>query len=254
MKNKGETVTLIVMILIIIILFTILGNLTISYAESEGTFKANLSTSKTILKAGEEVIVTIGVSDINMGTNGINTLEGKISYDTSIFETISSNSIQSLNNWTTTYNDESSSLNGKFLAVNLSSGTKENTSIFSVIFKVKLTITESKDTQIEFKDITSNDGTNLVKIGNTSIILKINDESSNIDNNTEKTKNNITNISNSNSETTIKNKVTNTNDNTTAKSILPKAGKSIVIVSTMLILISIVVALGIKNRTMRDIK
>ena len=57
-------------------------------ADTSTTFKANLTANKTSIKAGEEITVTIGVSDINMGENGINTLEGKINYDTNIFEAI----------------------------------------------------------------------------------------------------------------------------------------------------------------------
>lgn len=246
----------ILVIILIAVLLTSIANI----VKAANTFKATLTANTTTLKAGEEVTVTIGVSDINMGTSGINTLEGKINYDTNVFEAITSSSIQSLNNWTTTYNDENSSLNGKFLAVNLSSGTQESTQIFSVKFKVKSSVTESKETQIEFKDITSNDGTNLVNVGNKSITIKINGGTSNNTNtdntnkdntsgNTQEDKTNINNSSSGNS-TQIK----NTNDKTTAKTILPKAGKSIVIIGIIAIFVITVIALGIKNRTMRDIK
>ncbi len=230
-------------------------------ADTSTTFKANLTANKTSIKTGEEITVTIGVSDINMGENGINTLEGKINYDTNIFEAITSNSIQSLNNWTTTYNDESSTLNGKFLAVNLSSGTKENTQIFSVKFKVKETVTEEKNTKIEFKEITSNDGTNLVNVGDKAVTIKINSENSNgttndsnKEDNSENTQNNTTDKSDSNKEnTTTQNKATAT-DNTTAKTIIPKAGKSIAVALLIIALVAVVIVLGIKNKSMTDIK
>lgn len=256
MKNKK------ILVVVLMAMFIIGGMINGVKAETTNTFKANLSASITTLKAGEEVTVTIGVSDINMGTNGINTLEGKINYDTNIFEAITSSSIQSLNNWTTTYNDESSTLNGKFLAVNLSTGTKENTQIFSVKFKVKSDAKDAKDTKIEFKDITSNDGTNLVNVGDKSITLKINGgasnntntSDSNKENNSENTQNSTTKGNNSN----IENKTTQNNattvDKTTAKTIIPKAGKSIAIVAAIIILIAIIVVLGIKNKTMKDIK
>lgn len=227
-------------------------------ADTSTTFKANLTANKTSIKAGEEITVTIGASDINMGENGINTLEGKINYDTNIFEAITSSSIQSLNNWTTTYNDESSTLNGKFLAVNLSSGTKENAQIFSVKFKVKETVTEEKNTKIEFKEITSNDGTNLVNVGDKAVTIKINSGNSNgtTDDSSKESnsENSITNGSNSNAENKItQNKVAAT-DNTTAKTIIPKAGKSIAIALLIIALVAVVIALGVKNKTMKDIK
>ena len=250
-----------ILIVILMVGCIIGGMIGTSKADTSTTFKANLTANKTSIKAGEEITVTIGVSDINMGENGINTLEGKINYDTNIFEAITSNSIQSLNNWTTTYNDENSNLNGKFLAVNLSSGTKENTQIFSVKFKVKETVTEEKDTKIEFKEITSNDGTNLVNVGDKAVTIKINSENSNgatnnsnKEDNSENTQNNTTDKSDSNKEnTTTQNKATAT-DNTTAKTIIPKAGKSIAVALLIIALVAVVIALGIKNKSMTDIK
>ena len=160
---------------IIIIFMIIVAWLTIVKATSESYFNVKLQADKTYIKQSErEIVITLNVSDINMGQNGINTLEGTINYDTSIFEEITNSSIQELNNWSVTYNDESSTLNGKFLAVNLSSGITEDMGIFTVAFKIRDDIEEVKNTKIEFKDITSNDGTNLINIGTKSIEINSN--------------------------------------------------------------------------------
>ena len=81
-----------------------------------------------------------------------------------------------MNNWTTTYNDENGKLNGKFLAVNLSVGVKENTQIFAVKLKVKKDIKKTS-TKINFKDLTSNDGTNLVNVGTKTVELTVKTQS-----------------------------------------------------------------------------
>ena len=230
----------------------------ITNVNAQSTFEANVSASKTTLKPGEEVTLTIEISNINMGTNGVNTLEGQIIYDDNVFEEIKSSSIQNLNNWTTTYNDENSLLNGKFLSVNLSSGTTQNAKIFSVKFKAKANIEKIKETKIEIKDITSNDGTDLVNIGNKTITLKIDSGNSDEGNNNE-VSNEISNeIDEGNNEIKKENTTQQTNgkkeDNTKSNTKLPKTGRSIAIVSIIGICGLVIMALGIKNRKMKDIK
>lgn len=195
--------------------------------------------------------ITIGVSDINMGANGINTLEGKIKYDENIFETVKSSSIQSLNNWTTTYNDESSTLNGKFLAVNLSSGIKENTSIFKVTLKVKQEVKNTTNTQVDFENITSNDGTDLINVGNKSVNVTIKVENTNETSPEELNKNEV-DTNNGNKSEINKNQAKV--DRTQSSTKLPKAGKSIVVISVLVLAVIVFIFLGIKNRSMRDIK
>lgn len=255
LKNKLELI--VIAMLLITIILNLIG-LTGTVNAADNSFKANLAANKTELKAGEEVTVTLGVSDINMGENGINTIEGKITYDKDIFETITSNSITNLNNWSVTYNDTTNEKQGKFLAVNLSNGVKEGTQIFSVKFKVKENITEEKETKISFEDITSNDGTNLVNAGTKTVTLKINKSTNQNNTNNNSNENKTANSENTNAKSDKKGssstKITNNaGDKTTATSKLPKTGKPVVIGLVAILLITIV-ALYIKNRTMRDIK
>ena len=254
MKNKIKKLIIIGMIMLIISTFAITVN-----AETEGatgTFKVTVTADKTELKPGEEITITVGISDINMGENGINTVEGKIEYNKNLFEEIKSSSIQSLNNWTTTYNDEESTLNGKFLSINLSSGVKEDTQIFKVTLKVKQEIENTTDAQIDFKDVTSNDGTNLINAGAKSVKLKINVESNSEpipeDPKPEDPKPEEPNKDETKEETesTI-NKIA---DKTQSNKDIPKAGKSIIMFFAVLLVVIVIVALGIKNRSMRDIK
>ena len=168
MKRKTEKILTILMLAIII--------LGVNVYAATNTFKASVTPSTATLKPGEEITIAVDVSDINMGENGINALEGTIKYDSNIFESVTSSNVQSFNNWSTTYNDETSSLNGKFLAVNLTAGVKEDMKILSVKFKVKSDIKETTTTQIDFKDLTSNDGENLVNVGTKSVKVTVNVE------------------------------------------------------------------------------
>lgn len=220
-------------------------------AESGHTFKATVTPTQSTIKPGETVTISINVSDINMGTNGINTVEGKIEYDKTIFEEVKSSNIQSFSNWTTTYNDESSTLNGKFLSVNLSAGVKENTKIFSVTFKAKQDIAKTTSTQIKFNEITSNDGIDLVSAGSKIVNITVNVDNGTVetpaDNSNEKNNNTIT----SGNKNTVS---TSSSDKTQSKTILPKAGLGKTVAIILAIGVIAVIGLGIKNRTMKDIK
>ena len=237
-----------IFITLIIAIITVLG--VSAQVKAEGnSFKASLTANSTELKPGQEVTVTLAVSDINMGDNGINTVEGIIEYDKTIFEELKTTSVQSLNNWTTTLNTENSSNNGKFLAVNLTSGIKESMQIFSVKFKVKEDIESTTETEIKYKDITSNDGTDLVSVGTKSIKIKVNVET----NTPAETKTSENKTTQTNTSNTTKN-TAETKDKTGSATILPKTGKSFIGIAMVGIVLIVSIVLWIKNRSMRDIK
>lgn len=237
MKDKIKRLIIIeIMILIISIMLA-----TVCTANSS-SFKATTTANKTELKPGEEITITLSISDINMGEKGINTIEGKIEYNKDIFEEIKNNSVQSLNNWTTTYNDESSNLNGKFLSANLGSGIKENTQVFKVTLKAKEGIKNTTDTQINFKNITSNDETNLVSAGTKSVNVKINATSENKPTTEEPKKENTTK------------EIVSTTDKTQSTKKIPKTGKSVAMFFVVVLTLIAIIILGIKNINMRDIK
>jgi len=136
------------------------------------SFKFSATPSKTTVKPGEEIEITLAVSDIDLGGNGMNTIEGFIKYDTNVFEKITSADVTSLNSWAVTYNDENTDLNGKFLGIILSGGVKENQNVAKIKLKVKENI-ESQPTQITISKIATNDGTNLVEEADKTINIKI---------------------------------------------------------------------------------
>ena len=202
------------------------------------SFKAELSASSTSLKPGDEVILTLKVSDINMGDDGINAVEGTIKYDTNVFEAITQSSITSESGWSTTYNGETSnSLNGKFLAVNLSAGTKEDTTILTVKFKVKQDVAKTTETQIDFVDVTSNDGVDLVNVGTKSVKLKVTVP--------EEPKNDIKNEVKNIEVKPTENKATGT---------IPQTGVTPAMLITISVIAIVCVYIGIRYRSMRDVK
>lgn len=225
---------------------------TITQAVSENTFTAKVIPENKNIKPGEEITLTLSVSDINMGEDGINTLEGTIEYDKELFEEIKSDSIKSLNNWTTTFNDERSMLNGKFLSVNLTGGVKEDSNIFTITMKVKDTIDKTTSTKINFKDLTSNDGTDLVNAGTKTINVTIE-----VEKEEEKNNNNIVKNEVSGEQTNTENKNNNSKVNkfndTQSSNRLPYAGKAEIIIIAIGLIVIIALYLWIKNLNYKDI-
>lgn len=199
------------------------------------SFDAELEIDSTNLKPGEEITISLKVSNINMGDDGINALEGTIKYDTNVFETITQTDITSENGWSTTYNEEEeNSLKGKFLAVNLSAGTKEDTQILTVKFKVKDNVEETTKTKIDFVDITSNDGVDLVNVGTKSIQITVNVPQKPIQ------------------ENEIINETNNDNENK-APGTIPQTGVTPISVITISIITMVCIYIGIKYKNMKDI-
>ena len=109
--------------------------------------------SSTKLNEGEEITITLELSNIKMGQDGINTFGGKLEYDENVFEKVTSDDISSQNNWSIAYNDEETAKKGTFLAT-INTGTSKNQVIGIIKLKVKTNL-KSQDTEIKFTSLSS---------------------------------------------------------------------------------------------------
>lgn len=109
--------------------------------------------SSTKLNEGEEITITLELSDIKMGQDGINTFGGKLEYDENVFEKVTSDDISSQNNWSIAYNDEETAKKETFLAT-INTGTSKNQVIGIIKLKVKTNL-KSQDTEIKFISLSS---------------------------------------------------------------------------------------------------
>ena len=250
--KRGFIFTIIITLIIMVVATMLMGT---GVKAASSSFSASVTASQKTLNPGDTVTITLGISDINMGSDGINTVEGTLSYDSAIFETVSSSNIQSLNNWSTTYNEGT----GKFLSVMLGDGVKSNTQIFSITLTVKASATETTAT-VSLKDITSNNGTDLVSAGTKSAKVTIASAETSTETNTTtdttSTEASKTTSGSSSSKTTKK-----TVNDTTIKSgsSLPKTGLSLQwtilgISITGIILISGLILYGVNASKFKDTK
>ncbi len=137
MKTKGLIIALIAVVVILVLT-------TQSFALS---FTPTMNLDKTTVAESTEFMVTVKISNIDAGSNGINSLEGYLEYDTKVFDPISQSSIEALGEWTYKYNSD----NGKIVLTRLAFvKTEEN--VFQITFRTKANTSGQKGI-IKFKNI-----------------------------------------------------------------------------------------------------
>lgn len=133
---------------------------------SASSFDVGVNPTEVTAKQGESIEVKVDLKDIDMKEKGINTLEGYINFDEDVIENVE---VETKNGWQIEYNkDSNSDLYGKFLMVKDIEGIKENEEVLTLKIKVKDKV-KKESTKVILKDLTSNDGENLVNIGNKEI-------------------------------------------------------------------------------------
>ena len=133
---------------------------------SASSFDVGVNPIEVTAKQGESIEVKVDLKDIDMKEKGINTLEGYINFDEDVIENVE---VETKNDWQIEYNkDSNSDLYGKFLMVKDIEGIKGNEEVLTLKIKVKDKV-KKESTKVILKELTSNDGENLVNIGNKEI-------------------------------------------------------------------------------------
>lgn len=116
--------SIIVMIMLVVFAMTVSVNAL--------SFTATMTPSATTVDESTEFTVTIKVSNLDVGTNGINSLKGYLKYDTEVFDTISESSIEGLNSWTAKYD----ATTGK-IELTKNTFVTSTQEVFQIAFKTK---------------------------------------------------------------------------------------------------------------------
>ena len=207
------------------------------------SFKFNAISDKTQVQPGEEVVITLNLSDIDAGELGINTVEATLSYDTNIFEEVTQEDFKSLNNWSLTYNGEKKKQKGKILGVIIASGVTEDQTIGTITLKVKEGV-EYQTTTINLTNIATNNGTDIINEEDKSISLEIGTapEEENPDSNIDDSNIIINDNADEDTNTTIN---TPSSDNTQSPNKLPQTGTAMfVIIVFVIITLAVLTVIG----------
>lgn len=93
MKKLNKNKILFILLAFIVLMLTWTNNV-----KAESILKMNLTTSKTEIKPGDTIVITLSTTEIS-GVDGITFITGKINYDKSIFETIDDDDFTNQGSW-----------------------------------------------------------------------------------------------------------------------------------------------------------
>lgn len=139
------------------------------------SFTATMTPSKKVVPASTEFTVEIKVSNLDVGANGINSLSGNIKYDKNVFETITESSIEGRNGWSHSFNAEN---DGK-ITLTKTSFVKTEEEVFQITFKTKSAEdlgTENVKGLIQFTGITASNSASDITANDISVEIKIGEE------------------------------------------------------------------------------
>lgn len=106
----------IISIMAIIILIVSMG-----YADAaSNSFNITVNPQEATARKGETVTINLGISDIDQSTDGIHAIQGKLTFDETLFESV--DIVSSGSNWSTQFNqEEGNAKKGNFVLTNLNS-------------------------------------------------------------------------------------------------------------------------------------
>lgn len=157
---------------LILIVMVILGmSITAKAANTTDTYKINLTATNKTIKQGETITISLNVSDINIqtGDKGIGAYDGKIEYDTNVFEELK---MSGNDNW-----DKPAENEGIFTSVN-SDGlcVQEAQEIAQITLKAKSTA-KLGTTTVKITGFKASNAVTKVPTDDTSINITINSAS-----------------------------------------------------------------------------
>ena len=266
MKSKVLNIGLVITLVIWLLTVTV----------SALSFTATMKASNTTVAESTEFTITVNVSNLDVGTNGINSLSGYLKYDSDIFETISKSSIEGLNNWAVKFDETT----GK-IELTKTDFVKSAEEVFQITFKTKSDVSGESGT-ISYANISASNSESEIKATDisTSITVGSAGSSGNTDNtgNVSNTNNIISIVSNNTvrNNTVKNNSVNNTNvsnnavvnkssnnavnnvtnyTNTTVEQDMPYTGVNDTILALTFVVIGIAIAFYVKiEKLNKDIK
>lgn len=195
MKLKKLIIGLDIIVVIAMILIAIFGrrvkfstkdvNYDVNFSAS-GNYNFNLlaSPEETRVKAGETVLVTLSLDEINMGKEGMNSIVGFLGYNEDLFESMEiyaggpEELTKATNNnantpWNVVLNRiKSHKLYGKFCIYTEQEGVTENQDVATLIFKLKDNL-KPQTTKVTFKNLASSNGDVAVDEDDREVIIII---------------------------------------------------------------------------------
>ena len=251
MKFKKNLIIIVFVLSILSMIF----HMNISNAADNA--KITLTANEAQMLAGDVVKVTVKIKDITGIADGINGIQGTLTYDNTIFESVT---FEGLNNWD---KPEYNEANGSFLTAK-GDFVKNDEDVFTISLKVK-SGAKLGDTKIQITDMQIADLDNEYSIAGTEITVKVvenkgnnenkgneEDKKTDNENNNNENKGNeedkkTDNENKTNNVITKKDNDSNKEDNTKSKVSIPKTGINggiVIALGTVFLLIGTISNIG----------
>lgn len=196
MKKKLNRLFKITMTIIVVIL----ACTTVVNAYS---FTPTMTPSSTTVQEGTEFTVTVKITNLDIGPNGVNAFSAKLEYDTNVFETVTASSVEGLSGWQARYEPDK-----KMIVLDKLQYAKTEENIFQITLKTKTGVV-GKTGNIKLKEVKAADPTTEIKAQDVSTSIAVGKTSSNTSNTA-----NVANVNNKIMAANIANKTkTNTAKN-----------------------------------------
>lgn len=207
MKNKK-----ILVIIIIAIIMLISATSIVNAANYSFTFTVNPEQINANL--GDTITVELGIADIDQSTDGINAIQGDLSYDDNLFESVQI--VATGSNWSAKLNESSdSNLKGRFVINNMNS-VKSSGVVATLTAKIKSNAQVTSGT-IHLNNVFSSYGTTETDKTNKTITVNITSQQNSGSGSSS-------NGSSTPTKTNSSPKTSNNNPNVATVSNLPKTG------------------------------
>lgn len=218
------------------------------------SFTATMTPSSTTVAESTEFTISVKVSNLDVGQNGINSLSGYLKYDSSVFDAISDSSIEGLNSWSPTFNADS----GK-ITLTKTTFVKSEEAVFQVTFKTKSGVSGKTGT-ISYTNIVASNSETEIAASDISTTITIGTAANNSANavaNNAPTINVVTNTNKTTNTNTNTNKVVNTQNatnnaissyvnNSSSNEDIPYTGVEDTLVYVMLVVLALAIIFYVK--------
>lgn len=172
------------------------------------SFTATMTPSSTAVPESTEFTIEVKISNLDVGTNGVNSLSGYLKYDEEVFEPINDSSIDGLNSWTPSYGSDT----GK-ITLTKQTFVKTEEKVFQIAFKTKSGVT-GKSGEIKFTNIVASNSETTIAAADISTSITVGNAGEGNTGNTNNTPSNGSIIPLPVANNTSRNNTSNTNTNT----------------------------------------
>lgn len=165
MKKKFLIISLIMMLIISL--------LSVFASAAQYSFTVSMTAKNSRVTAGSEVLITVKLSNLNVGENGISSFSAYLSYDDKVFETLTDSSVDGMNGWVPNYTTGT----GK-ISLYKRTFLKTDEEIMTIELKTKQDLTDGTQGEVKLSTIIVSDGSDEIMTSPVSTSITIGSGSS----------------------------------------------------------------------------